>query len=691
MKKPSATLWSAAAAAALILASMASPPPAHAQFDDVGVITFPTSATAAAQAHFLRGVAILHSFGWKQAREQFHAARAIDPDFALAYWGESLAYNHPLVTQMDPTEPRKALERLGATPEERLAKAPTEREKGLLSAVEILWGEGEHRDRAVGYMEAMAGLHDAYPDDPEIAAFYALSLLTATRATRDLSERWNVRAGTIALKLLNDNPVHPGAAHYTIHAFDNPVMAPLALDAAHAFADIAPAVSHARHMPTHIFIQHGMWDLVSGHNQSAYDVAVELWEPGDALGDAVHAMDWGQYGDLQRGDYAKARLRMERLAAMVEHEGFEVGGARGAAGTARAQGAVPLLKSRYIVETEEWEIQPITDDSRTSELLATGLSAARTGDMKTLAAAEKALAGKSDGEGYDHVMHVEVSALHHAAMGHGDMAIEQMDEAVATVEAMAPPRGSANPVKPVHELYGEILLDLGKPEDAIAMFETSLQRMPNRPRSLLGLARAHAASGNGMLAAEAYGKVAALWGGRDGISGLDEARGFLEERAGEADARMREARESSFHASIYPAAANPVQGSVREPYSVWSKLSVPESEQSTRRLFEYTLMGAALPVAPAMAALLLGLGKNDEGGLGLGHGLLMVGTAASLVTVPVAAELAGADNLFRTVLGTVAGFYAGWLVIMPVVDGKDNLLAPFFALGMAGVTTLISR
>ena len=691
MKRLSATLCSAATAAALVLAAIATPPHAHAQFDDVGVITFPTSATAAAQEHFLRGVAILHSFGWKQAREQFHAAQAIDPDFALAYWGESLAYNHPLVTQMDPTEPRKALERLGATPEERLAKAPTEREKGLLRAVEILWGEGEHRDRAVGYMEAMAGLRDAYPDDPEIAAFYALSLLTATRATRDLSERWNVRAGTIALQLLSDNPVHPGAAHYTIHAFDNPVMAPLALDAAHAFADIAPAVSHARHMPTHIFIQHGMWDPVSGHNQSAYDVAVELWEPGDALGDAVHAMDWGQYGDLQRGDYAKARLWMERLAAMVEHEGFEVGGARGAAGTARARGAVPLLKSRYIVETEEWEIQPISDDSRTSELLATGLSAARTGDVKTLAAAEKALAGESDGEGYDHVMHMEVSALHHAAMGHGDMAIEQMDDAVATVEAMAPPRGSANPVKPVHELYGEILLDLGKPEDAAAMFETSLRRMPNRPRSLLGLARAHAASGNGMLAAEAYGKVAALWGGRDGTSGLDEARGFLEERAGEADARMREARESSFHASIYSAAANPVQGSVREPYSVWSKLSVPESEQSTRRLFEYTLMGAALPVAPAMAALLLGLGKNDEGGLGLGHGLLMVGTAASLVTVPVAAELAGADNLFRTVLGTVAGFYAGWLVIMPVVDGKDNLLAPFFALGMAGVTTLISR
>ena len=142
-----------------------------------------------------------------------------------------------------------------------------------------------------------------------------------------------------------------------------------------------------------------------------------------------------------------------------------------------------------------------------------------------MAAAGKALADKSDGEGYDHVMHMQVSALHHAAMGHADKAIEVMDEAVATVESMAPPRGSANPVKPVHELYGEILLELGKPEDAAGMFETSLLRMPNRPRSLLGLARAHAACGNDMPAAEAYGRVAALWEGREGIAGLDEARG----------------------------------------------------------------------------------------------------------------------------------------------------------------------
>jgi len=433
---------------------------------------------------------------------------------------------------MDPTEPRKALERLGATPEERLAKAPTDREKGLLRAVETLWGDGDHGKRRFEYMEAMGDLHEMYPDDPEIAAFYALSLLGVNRLNGNVTERYNVRAGTIALKLLNDNPIHPGAAHYTIHSFDHPINAPLALQAAHAFAGIAPAVSHARHMPTHIFIQHGMWDLVSGHNQSAYDVAVELWEPGDEMGDAVHALDWGQYGDLQRGDYAKARVWIDRIASMVENEGFEVGGSRGAAGTARARGALPLLKARYVVETEEWDVKPVTEESRGPELLATGLSAARTGDSEALAAVEKALDEMSDGTGYNHVMHMQVSALLHHGMGHGDMATGYMDKAVETVEAMAPPRGSANPVKPVHELYGELLLDLGRAEDAAAMFETSLQRMANRPRSLLGLARANAAMGNDMIAAENYAKVAALWADREGVSGLDEALTFMEDHAG---------------------------------------------------------------------------------------------------------------------------------------------------------------
>ncbi len=498
---------------------------ARAQFQEVGVIDFPTSATGEVQDRFLRGVAILHSFGWLQAREQFHAAQELDPDFAMAYWGESLAYNHPLNSQMDATEPRKALERLAPTRAERLAKAPTDREKGFLNAVEILWGEGEHVERRLGYMEAMEELYEDYPDDPEVAAFYALSMLSAVGATRDLSGRLNVRAGTIALKLSKDNNDHPGAVHYTIHSFDDPLHAPLALDAAHRFAEIAAAVSHARHMPTHIFIQHGMWDYVSGHNESAYAAARELWQPGDPMGDATHALDWGQYGDLQLGDYEKARLWIQRIEKMASGTFLE-GGPSDEGGQARPSGAVSLLKARYIVDTEEWAILPITDESSGHELLATGLSAARTGDRAALEAAEAAL--DADGGGYAGVMHKQVAALLEVDRGNEAGARELMDQAVETVEAMAPPRGAASPIKPVHELYGEMLAGFGAHEDAAAMFETSLLRMPNRPRSLLGLARARVETGDFDRATEAYEKLTEVWAGRTSFEGYQEAMSFLE-------------------------------------------------------------------------------------------------------------------------------------------------------------------
>ncbi len=506
--------------------------PAQAQFENVGSFEFPTSASGEAQQHFLRGAALLHSFGWIQAREEFHAAQQIDPDFAMAYWGESLAYNHPLVSQMPTANPRSALERLAPTRAERLAKAPTAREKGFLNAVEILWGEGDHVQRRVGYMDAMAELYEQYPNDTEVAAFYALSTLSASAATRDLTQRLNVRAGTITLNLFEHNPDHPGAAHYTIHAFDNPLLAPLSLQAAYAFAEIAPAVAHARHMPTHIFIQHGMWDRVSGNNEYAYTAARELWKPDEPMGDAVHPLDWGQYGDLQLGDYRKARLWIDRLESMAFEGRFLEGGPRGAPGQARAANTVPLLKARYIVETEEWEVRPITSESSANELLATGLSAARTGDQATVAEAEAALKELADrgpnGNRNANIMAKEVGALLHSGMGHASVATGLMDEAQAIVDAGAAPRGAASPVKPVYELYGEILLDLDRPADAVEKFETSLLRMPNRPRSLLGLARAYARTGDREMAAEAYEQLTEVWAGRESFDGFQEARRFLE-------------------------------------------------------------------------------------------------------------------------------------------------------------------
>ena len=499
--------------------------PANAQFESVGSIDFVTSASAEAQHYFLRGVAILHSFGFKQAREQFQAAQEIEPHFAMAYWGEALSYNHPLFTQQDIESPRNALARLAPTPAERLAKAPTEKEKGFLVAVEILFGDGSYRERAVGYMEQMRSLYERFPEESEVAAYYALSMLSASNATRDMSQRLNIRAGAITLKLFKQNLNHPGAAHYTIHAFDNPVHAPLALDAAYRFSEIAPAVSHARHMPTHIFIQHGMWNRVSINNQSAYDVSRELWKPEDSIGDGVHALDWGQYGDLQRGDYVKAREWIGILRKISEESGNQSMGAS----------TISRLTARYVVETEEWKVQPVTNDLQPHELLAIGLSAARTGNplvlnevqAKLVALTEVADDGRNGGN-YTKISARQVSALLKLSEGQPEAATALMDEAEEILLTMRPPNGPASPIKPLHELYGEMLLELGRPVDAIEKFNTSLLRLPNRPRSLLGLARGYAKTADYGKAREQYAKLAEIWAGRDNLVEMQEIQRFLE-------------------------------------------------------------------------------------------------------------------------------------------------------------------
>ena len=509
----------------------AAEPTGASDFDasvDVGSIDFPTSAGSEAQKHFIRGVAILHSFGYEQAREQFHAAQELEPDFALAYWGETLTYNHPLLAERDLESPRAALERLGATREERAAKAATERELGFLTAVEELFGEGELAERRIGYMEGMRNLYESNPDDDEVAAFYALSLLSAVGPLGDDTFRLNVMAGSIALGLFERNPNHPGAAHYTIHAFDDPVHAPLALPAAHRFAEIAAAVSHARHMPSHIFIQRGMWDLVSKSNDSAYEAAMALWDPGERVGDMVHSLDWGQYGDLQRGDYAKAREWIAELDDLVERTGD----------TGRGKSTAPLVRARYIVETEQWETREITDDTGSAELLATGISAVHTGDLTVARAAaarlEKMGARKTAdrstfqrGTKPAQVMHHELTGLIRLAEGDADGAVKMFDEGVAIASTMGPPRGAASPIKPIRELYGEVLLQLERPAEAAEQFEASLLSTPNRPRSLLGLARAHAAAGDAEAAADAYGKLLKAWQAADEPTELAEAREYL--------------------------------------------------------------------------------------------------------------------------------------------------------------------
>jgi hypothetical protein len=504
--------------------------PLSAQLENVGSLSFPTSGSPAAQRHFLRGVAILHSFGWKQAIAEFKLAQQAQPDFAMAYWGETLCYNHPLQVEQDAKNPRAVLARLGPSAEARLSKAPTAREKGFLGAVEALWGEGDWRKRRVAYMDAMERLHKQFPKDDEVTTFYALALLSGARALDESSFRHEMKAGALAMDVFKRNPKHPGATHYIIHAFDDPVHAPLALEAAKVYAEIVPAVSHAVHMPTHIFIQHGMWNEVAHQNVRAFQIAKELWEPGDVPGDMAHAGDWGQYGFLQLGDYAGARTRMDvfaEMAATTKH--------------ARAASALALQRARYIIETEEWKVQPVAQDASVETVLANGLSAVRTGDLATADKMEAILAvraaaapgeaaagphadhnpapappvaGGTDAGKSARIMYRELKASIALARSQRDAAVSLLKEAVAIEDSMRPPNGAADPVKPSHELLGEVLLQIGKPEEAAAAFDASLLRMPNRARSLIGSSRAHAAIGHREIAAERLALLNSFWKGK---------------------------------------------------------------------------------------------------------------------------------------------------------------------------------
>jgi hypothetical protein len=342
----------------------------------------------------------------------------------------------------------------------------------------------------------------------------------------------NVKAGALAMDVFKRNPSHPGAVHYIIHAFDDPVHAPLALEAAHVYAKIVPAVSHAIHMPTHIFIQHGMWTNVANQNVRAFGVAKDLWQPGDTPGDMAHSGDWGHYGFLQLGDYAGARDRIkafEEMQATTKHP--------------RAAGVLALVNARQIIETEEWKVQPVAADASEETILANGFSAVKTGDLATaekmvgLLAAKVAKApggapvggahadhgaapapamggGGSDAGKGVRIMHRELAALVAEAKGQKDQAITLLQEAVQIEESMRPPNGAADPIKPSHEVLGEVLLRAGRAKEAAAAFDKSLLRMPNRARALMGAAAAYAAAGDTTLAAERHKTLMSFWKGK---------------------------------------------------------------------------------------------------------------------------------------------------------------------------------
>lgn len=500
---------------------------------DLGSIDFPTSGSAEAHAHFVRGVAALHSFEYRDARAAFEQAREAEPSFAMATWGLAMTANHPIWLEEDVDSARAALERLAPSRDARRALAPTQREKDYLEAVEILFGEGDKRRRDLAYAEHLRAMTETYPDDLEARSFYALALLGTCHDGRDTATY--MRAAAVVEEVFDRNPRHPGAAHYLIHAYDDPVHAPLGLRPARIYADIAPAAGHALHMPSHIFLALGMWDETVASNIDSWEaVANRVEQDGLAIDrHNYHALHWWHYAELQRGRYEEARRLLERMARDAE-----------TSGSVRTRSHLALMRAAHIVATGDDRGLPAGPDldelqpsSLAAERFATGLAALGRDDLESARAVLADLESrqrdwladdrkKGYNSGFTRVgpkrtasadtMVLQLRGM--VALAGGDEAggLALLGEALALESGTPFGFGPAMPVKPSHELLGETLLALDRHDEAGEQLREALARTPRRARALLAQARAASARGDAETADAAYASLRAVWHVADG-------------------------------------------------------------------------------------------------------------------------------------------------------------------------------
>ncbi len=535
MKLPGSRSLNGFAAALLMLAPGG---PRSVQPAKPAVITFPTSGSAEAQPVFLRGVTALHLFEYEEANEAFREAETIDPGFVMAYWGEAMTYHQTLWRHEDPVAARGALARSRTTVAGATTIA-TAKEQAFVASLSVLFGDGDVTDRRQRYADAMGGLYAQYPDDPEAASFYALALLgTASRGLighMDEHEGHSVslagseiqtRVAAILNTVLRSHPAHPGALHYLLHDLDDPAHAGLALTAARSFARIQGESSHARHMPSHIFLQLGMWHDAASSDRAAFSASTE-WVARKGRGPALrnyHALSWLQYELLQLGRYREAWDMLDELAPAVK-----------ASGSLELLSNLSSMRARFVIESGRWDSMA---GGRTfgnaDELFAIGMSAARRGDVGLARMAREALAERAQSEREGDlrpaiaIMEREVAALIELAAGRRDQAVMILRGATRRELELPAPFGLPAPIKPAPELLGDVLLEAGRPRDAIEAFSQALGRNARRSLSLLGLARAAAALGQTATARQHYRQLLANYDTADaGLPVLKEARTAL--------------------------------------------------------------------------------------------------------------------------------------------------------------------
>ena len=479
----------AALAVFLSSAALAQDPPT------LGETTFANSGAEAAQEPFLRGLLLLHSFEYDDARDAFREAQALDPDFAMAYWGEAMTHNHPVWQRQDREAGRAALDELAM----RSQIPPTLRERDYLATLYVLFAEtGDKHTRDDRYAEAMRELAQTYPDDLDARAFYALALLGTAHEGRDFSTY--MQAAAVAEEVFAANPRHPGAAHYLIHAYDDPVHAPLGLRPARVYDRIAPAASHALHMPSHIYLALGMWEDVRDMNRRSYDAArAASNRRGEELnGHGWHALWWWHYAATQLGD----RPLADSLAGVARSGAIHLPNPTASTHATR-------IYAQHALAFGDWDALdawPAASGgsltTRAVDAHARGLAALASGDgaraRELLDALESTLDEATDPDDVSWAARagaMSLAAAIHLREGDRATALDLLTRAAALETAAPLTFGPPAPTIPANEALGYFLLESGDAEGAARAFEASLARAPNRRSSVEGLELARGAVG----------------------------------------------------------------------------------------------------------------------------------------------------------------------------------------------------
>ena len=479
--------------------------------DQLGKVNFPTTCADGVQPVIEKGLALLHSFQYKESEQTFTDAATREPKCAMAHWGKAMALYHQLwdfPQENSLKEGRKYIELA------RKAGAGNPRDEGFIAAAAAFFQKSKmsHADRTKAYSSSLARFYMENLGDSEIGSLYALSLISL--AEEDVDSIGNrERAIAILKPLLERYPDHPGIAHYLIHAADRPELASQGLEAARRYAAIAPDSSHALHMPSHIFVRLGLWQdsinsNVAANASGAHAAEMHLAEAHYQM----HAMDFLSYSYLQSGQEAKAR-------EVIDHTSHVV-----AATEERKMRNRDYLSARTALELHRWKEAaelPIPADRKNLDdttIWARAIGAARSGDVAAAEAAVKEFTAlvadrekRSRKEGYKPSTEKpydlgEAEAWLAFAKGKPDEALAEMREAADREDK----NGGESVGIPAREMLADMLLELKRPSDALSEYKASLKLSPNRFDGLLGAARSAQAAGNATAAQTYYAQLTSV-------------------------------------------------------------------------------------------------------------------------------------------------------------------------------------